>query len=895
MKAEPNTAAEIARIETQALYDQLPQGLIVTIINAAALAFVQSVVMPVETALIWFSAIAVVSVLRFGLYFAFRKYGATMGPVSSWKRAFFIGVLASSMIWGSTAVVLFPSGNFSHQAFIGFVLAGMSAGAVASFVTSHAVFLAFIIPACAPYALRLLAQGDPMQIAMGLMCLAFMFAMYLTSKKTSAVTREALRLRFKNDDLVQELERANVNLRGEVTERKQHQADLERLMEEVNIAAQAKSQFLANMSHEIRTPLNGVIGMSDVLSRSQLTMRQRHQLTLIQKSARTLLGLLNDILDFSRIEAGRIELETAPFDVRELIADAVDILADQAQSKGIELAYDVANDVPAMVVGDQMRLRQVLVNLVSNAVKFTDTGSVVLRATALCGSEQSPPLIRFAVTDTGIGIDAEFQKHLFDPFKQADASVTRRFGGTGLGLSISHHLVALMGGSLACTSTLGKGSEFHFELPLKRAASQSNGYAKLNFNGTCRVLAADENEVTREILGNYLKSWKLDVASTSTGEDVIAKLIKAAKANDPFKIAIVSTSLADISGLELAARISSIPLIKSTKVILATPLNWSDDARVSQLSNRVCTITKPIRQSQLFERLTAFTLSADGQATDEAVRASSEPAPASTFAAHVLLVEDNPVNQELAIEYLKAFDCTFDVAGNGKQALDAMDTRRYDLVLMDCQMPVMDGFEATRLIRAKEKDAGTARTPVVALTAGAFSGDREQCLRAGMDSYLSKPFSQQALAAELAKWLKASASTSPAEANAAAADIIDAGRQEPLDRQQIAAMRERKADLLQRLIGIYLEHAPLLVDKLKEAGAGHDLAALKDTAHNLKSSSGNMAATGLMELCQLLEVQAMQGEFERARETVEAIELEYRAVSLALIEEGEALKLKTGT
>jgi two-component system sensor histidine kinase/response regulator len=891
--AEAGNAAEIARIETGALFDQLPQGLTVTLINAAALAVVQSVVIPPETAVAWFVAIASISILRFALYFGYRRSDRGGANVMAWRRAFFAGVLASSVLWGSTAIVLFPSDNFAHQAFIGFVLAGMSAGAVASFITSHAVFLAFIIPACTPYALRMFEQGDPMQIAMGMMCLAFMAAMYMTSKKTSAVTREALRLRFRNDDLVARLGETNDSLRQEVAERKQHQADLERLMIEVKDAAQAKSQFLANMSHEIRTPLNGVIGMSDVLSRSQLTLRQRHQLTLIQKSARTLLGLLNDILDFSRIEAGRIELETAPFDMRELIADSADLIADQAQSKGIELAYVIANDVPTMVVGDQMRLRQVLVNLVSNAVKFTDTGSVVLRVATAC--EDNEPLIRFAVTDTGIGIEPEFQKHLFDPFKQADPSVTRRFGGTGLGLSISHHLVHLMGGTLACQSTPGAGSEFHFELPLKRAASQASSYAKLRLTGTCRVLAADENAVTREILCNYLKSWKLDVVTTTSGDAVIAQLIAAAKANDPFKIAILSTSLGDISGLELAARISSIPIIKSTRIILATPLNWSDDARASQLANRIATISKPIRQSQLFERIAALTLSADDSDVRLPLNAAVATAHGATFAAHVLLVEDNPVNQEVAIEYLKAFDCTFDVAGNGKEALDALAARSYDLVLMDCQMPVMDGFEATRIFRERQTAANAPRTPMIALTAGAFAGDRDQCLKAGMDGYLSKPFSQQALESELGKWLKSSQPETPEGGADALSDAISGARQEPLDRQQIAAMRDRKASLLQKLIDIYLEHAPVLVAKLREADASHDLPGLKETAHNLKSCSGNMAATGLMELCQLLEVQAMQGEFERARETVEAIEKEYQAVSEALIEEGATLRARTGT
>lgn len=879
-----DTDIELARIQTDALFEQLPQGLAVTLINAAALTYVQSSAVPAENAMMWLLAIGIVSMLRGGLCVAYRIYGKDGRQNHRWRSAFLLGVFASSMLWGATSIVLFPSDSFAHQALIGFVLAGMSSGAVASFITSHKAFLVFIIPACTPYALRLLEQGAPMQIAMGLMCLAFTGAMYLTSKKTSAMALEALRLRFKNEDLVRLLQ-------DEIAERKQQQAGLQRLMGQVHEAAQAKSQFLANMSHEIRTPLNGVIGMSDVLSRSQLTMRQRHQLTLIQKSARTLLSLLNGILDFSRIEAGRIELETAVFDLRELVADAVDILADQAQSKGLELAYVIANDVPAMITGDQMRIRQVLVNLVSNAVKFTDSGSVVLRVNT--AGEPKGPAIHFSVTDTGIGIKPEFQEHLFDPFKQADASVTRRFGGTGLGLSISHHLVALMGGTLSCRSALGQGSEFYFDLPLPKAPCQTSRYAKLALPGSCRVLAADENEVTREILTNYLESWKLDITTCDSGGRMIATLANAAIAGKPFDIAIVSTSLPDISGLELVARISSIPAIKSTRVILATPLNWSDDVRASKLSNRVCTITKPIRQSQLFERLAALTVSTGSDTAGNGNLHEPAGEQARTFAAHILLVEDNPVNQELAVEYLRAFDCTFDIASNGKQAIEASGKKAYDLILMDCQMPELDGYAATRLIRQRETDAKAERTPIIALTAGAFSGDREQCLKAGMDGYLSKPFSQQALEHELTKWLAPSptAAASPQAVQPADTAAITSPR-DPLDRKHIAGMRERKSGLLLRLIDIYLEHAPLLLDKLQKAQDEGDLSSVKELAHSLKSSSGNIAAPGLTELCQLLEVQAMKGEFDRARATVEAIVKEYGDVSSALAGEGEALKAR---
>ena len=820
-----------------------------------------------------------------------------------WGKLFFIGVLASGLLWGAASVILFPYENIPYQAFTGFVAAGMAAGAVGSFAASNRVFLAFMLPTCLPFALHLLIQGSELQVAMSLMTFAFIATVWVTAMKTARATHDALLLRYENSALVADLGQANSDLREQVDEREQTSARLVKLMEATQAATEAKSQFLANMSHEIRTPMNGVIGMSDILARSQLTQRQRHQLSLIQRSARTLLALLNDILDLSRIEAGRVELESTPIELHEIIGDSVDVLADQAQAKGLEIAYEIAPEVPHCVVGDQTRLRQVLINLVGNAVKFTEAGSVVLRASAIGLTANGKCLIAFSIRDTGIGIDPAVLPNLFDPFRQADASVTRRFGGTGLGLSISRHLVGLMGGELACQSRLGAGSEFSFALPFEvvnGGVERRHERRVQRLLSGFRLLVADDSKVSLEIVANYLKSWKVDVVTVTSCSEAIAEMRAAVTSGAPFSAVVASTELSDMSGLEFSLRLAAEDDLRDTGIVLLTPIDWPGDAAMLEASRIAATVPKPVRQSQLFEALAKLSRRSpdDGVRPAEVARVAA-PQPVQKQVAvrgRVLLVEDNVVNQEVASELLKELAYELDIACNGREAVEMLAERSgdYTVVLMDCQMPVLDGYEATRRIRKNEQANRLPRLPIIALTAGAFPGDRELCIDAGMDDYVSKPFHIGELEDAIARWarpMRASppkskrptpvdtAVETPSLTNDSAATSDMPG---PLDSQRVAAFRSQRPDFFRRLAGIYLNHAPSLVEKLGKAVDAGSCVTVKLAAHSLKSSSANIAAAQLAELCQLMEVHAQKGELADIRTCLERIRIEFDRVKAEL-------------
>ena len=885
---------QMREVRVGVLYDQLPQGLAATLINAFVLAIIQAPIAGETQTWLWFSAMVAVCAARYCLLVVRRGCEQRDRNPALWANWFFAGVLTTACFWGATAFVLYPKGDIIHQAFIGFVLAGMTAGAMGSFAASHRMFLAFMLPTCLPYALMNLVQGNGMSVAMGVMTLAFILTTYVTSKKTNASTSEALRLRFENLELVEQLGDANRLLQKEVDERQRAESTMRELVDQVTGATNAKSNFLANMSHEIRTPMNGVIGMADILSRSQLDRRQRHQVSLIQNAARTLLTLLNDILDFSRIEAGHVELECTSFDLREMVGDAVEVLAEQAENKNIDLAYDISPSVSPFVIGDQTRLRQVLINLVGNAIKFTRHGAVIVRISSLPNGADGDQMVHFRVRDSGIGIDPSVRSSLFEPFKQADASVTRRFGGTGLGLSISSHLVELMGGKLDCESRLGEGSEFFFSVPLSvdRDAIEKMTSTHAGFH-SARVLVVDDNPVTTEIIANYLASWRVTAVHCAGGGEALHVLAEAARSGTPFAAAIASATLPDMSGIELATRMQHSTDIRETKVILLTPMQWAPDLQRAEPRNIARSVHKPVRQSQLFDAL-SYALVATGRGSNADLSTRLAPGqtiePQPRFDCYALLVEDNPVNQEVAAHYLKSFGCRLDIADSGTAALVETGRNVYDIIFMDCQMPDMDGFTTTRRLREHALANGQARVPVVALTASAFAGDREQCLAAGMDDYISKPFAPRDLELMISKWVASpSDHTGTPLAIGEPSDIVfgEAASEDQracLDRQQLLELYQRSPDLLGRLIALYSEHAPPLLEKIETAAADGDFCALKAAAHALKSSSSNMAAIRMAELCQVIEVHAQKNDIDTARLDVVEMKAEFKLVTAALQE-----------